>query len=109
MRHYIKGIHDIDIKPALSGETTPTNNRWTEKEPSIKQDFIWEAGPSAVEMITKGEFKTDPDTINTEKLMRIFKDYCMPKRNTYHSRGDLFWAKQEDNETPATTGDNLYR
>ena len=24
----------------------------------------------------------------------------MPKRNTYHSRGDLFWAKQEENETP---------
>ena len=24
----------------------------------------------------------------------------MTKRNTYYSRGDLFWAKQEDNETP---------
>ena len=24
----------------------------------------------------------------------------MPKRNTYHCRGDFFWAKQEDNETP---------
>ena len=24
----------------------------------------------------------------------------MPKRNTYHSRGDFFWAKQEKNETP---------
>ena len=24
----------------------------------------------------------------------------MPRRNTYHSRGDFFWAKQEDNETP---------
>ena len=23
----------------------------------------------------------------------------MPKRNTCHSRGDFFWAKQEDNET----------
>ena len=31
MRHYIKRIHDIDIKPALSGETMPTNNGWTEK------------------------------------------------------------------------------
>ena len=36
MRHYIKRIHDIDIKPALSGETMPTNNGWTEKEPSIR-------------------------------------------------------------------------
>ena len=24
----------------------------------------------------------------------------MPKRHTYHSHGDVFWAKQEDNETP---------
>ena len=29
MRHYIKQIHDIDIKPALSGETIQTNNGWT--------------------------------------------------------------------------------
>ena len=24
----------------------------------------------------------------------------MPKRNTYLSRGDFFWAKQEENERP---------
>ena len=78
----------------------PTSNEWTTKEPEIRQDFIWGAGPSAIEMITKGEFNTDPDTINTERLIQLFKDYYMPKRNTYHSRGDFFWAKQEDNETP---------
>ena len=100
MRHYIKRIHDIDIKPALSGETMPTNNGWTEKEPTIRQDFIWGAGPSAIKRISKGEFNTDPDTINTEKLTQLFKDYYMPKRNTYHNRGDFFWAKQEENETP---------
>ena len=31
----------------------------------------------------------------------------MPKRNTYHSRGDFFWAKQEDNETPEEHWKNL--
>ena len=72
----------------------------TEKEPEIRQDLIWGAGPSAIENITKGEFNTDPDTINTERLLQLFKDYYMPKRNTYHSRGDFFWAKQEENETP---------
>ena len=71
------------------------------KESEIRQDFIWGAGPSAIETITKGEFNTDPDTINTEKLIQLFKDYYMPKRNTYHSRGDFFWAKQRENETPA--------
>ena len=68
----------------------PTNNGWTEKEPTI-----WGAGPSAIEIISKGA-----DTINTEKLLQLFKDYYMPKRNTYHNRGDFFWAKQEENETP---------
>ena len=100
LRHYIKRIHDIDIKPALSGETMPTSTEWTTKEPEIRQDFIWGAGPSAIETITKGEFNTDPDTINTERLIQLFKDYYMLKRNTYHSRGDFFWAKQEENETP---------
>ena len=70
------------------------------KEPTIRQDFIWGAGPSAIEMITKREFNTDPDTINTEKFTQLFKDYYMPERNTYHSRGNFFWAKQEDNATP---------
>ena len=100
IRHYIKRIHDIDIKPALSGETMPTNNGWTEKEPTIRQDFIWGAGPSTIEIISKGEFNTVPDTINTEKLIQVFKDYYMPKHNTYHNHGDFFWAKQEENETP---------
>ena len=41
LRHYIKRIHDVDIKPALSG---------------------------------------DPDTINTKRLIQLFKDYYMPKQ-----------------------------
>ena len=80
IRNYIKRIHDIEIIPALSGETIPTNNGRTETEPIIRQDFIWGAGPSAIEIITKGEFNTDPDTINTVKLIQLFKDYYMPKR-----------------------------
>ena len=85
LRHYIKRIHNIDIKPASSQKTIPTSNEWTTKEPEITQDFIWGAGSSAIETITKGEFNTDTDTINTEKLIQLFKDYYMPKRNTYHS------------------------
>ena len=32
--------------------------------------------------------------------MQLFKDYYMPERNIYHSRGDFFWAKLLENETP---------
>ena len=64
-----------------------------------KQDFIWGAGPYAIETITKGAINTDPDTIKTERLIQLFKGYYMPKRITYHSRGD-FWTNQEETETP---------
>ena len=100
LRHYIKRIYNIDIKPILTDDTVPTGDPWNTKEPDIRQDFIWGAGPSAIEIITKGEFNTDPDTITTDKLIQLFKEYYMPKRNTNHSRGDFFWAKQEENETP---------
>ena len=100
LRHYIKRIYNIDIKPILTDDTVPTGDPWNTKEPDIRQDFIWGAGPSASEIITKGEFNTDPDTVTTDKLLQLFKKYYMPKRNTYHSRGDFFWAKQEENETP---------
>ena len=33
-------------------------------------------------------------------MIELFREYYMPKRNTYHSRGDFFWAKQGDDETP---------
>ena len=99
LRHYIKRIYNIDIKPILTDDTVPTGETWNTKEPEIRQDFIWGAGPSAIEIITKGEFNTDPDTITTDKLIQLFKEYYITKRNTYHSRGDFFWAKQE-NETP---------
>ena len=68
---------------------------------------MWDTGPSAIEIITKGEFNTDPDTIKTDKIIQLFREYYMPKRNTYHSRGDLFCAKQEENETPEEYWKNL--
>ena len=98
-RQYMKRIYKIDIKPILTDDTVPTGDPWDSKEVEIRQDFIWGAGPSAIEIITKREFNTDPDTIKTDKLIQLFREYYMSKRNTYHSRGDFFWAKQEDNET----------
>ena len=68
-QHYIKRIHKIDIKHILTDDTVPTDENWNTKEPEIIQDFIWGAGPSAIETITKGEFNTDPDTIEIEKII----------------------------------------
>ena len=33
-------------------------------------------------------------------LIRLFTEFYMPKRNTYHNRGVFFWAKQTEDETP---------
>ena len=56
----------------------------------------------------KGELNTDPDTKNSERLLQLFKDYYMPKRNTYHSLSD-FLGKTRGKRNPgkALEKDNL--
>ena len=70
-RHYTKRIYNVDIKQILTDDMVPTGDPWDTKEPEIRHDFIWVAGPSAIEIITKAEFNTDPGTIETDKLIAI--------------------------------------
>ena len=97
--HYIKRIYDIDFEQILTHKATPRGDRWNEKKPDLRQDFIWGVGASAFENITKGKIKTDSDIVETKKLLKLFREHYKPKRNTYPSRGELFRAKQEDSET----------
>ena len=48
----------------------------------------------------QGRNKTEPDSNKIPDLIRLFTGFYMPKRNTYHNRGDFFWAKQTEDETP---------
>ena len=57
-------------------------------------------GPEALYQITRAEYKTEPDSIKVKDLIRLFTEFYMPKGNTYHNRGDFFWAKQTEDETP---------
>ena len=57
-------------------------------------------GPEALYQITRAEYETEPDSIKVKDLIRLFTEIYMPKRNTYHNRGDFFWAKQTEDETP---------
>ena len=41
LRHYIKRIHNDDIKRILVDNTKPTDDLWETKEPETGQDFIW--------------------------------------------------------------------
>ena len=57
-------------------------------------------GPETQYQITRAEYKTEPDSIKIKDLIRLYTEHYLPKRNTYHNRGDFFWAKQSENETP---------
>ena len=69
---------------------------WSGKEQIVQEDFIWGVGPEALYQTTRAEYKTEPDSIKILDLIRLFTEFYMPKQNTYHNRGDFFWAKQTD-------------
>ena len=96
---FCKREHKIDIAPLLKGEDV-TDTVWTGKEQVIQEDFLWGGGPEALYQITRAEYETEPDSIKVKDLIRLFAEFYMPKRNTYHNRGDFFWAKQTEEETP---------
>ena len=50
--------------------------------------------------ITRAEYKTEPESIKIKDLIRLFTEYYLSKRKTYHNRGDFFWAKETEEESP---------
>ena len=97
-RQLCKREHKNDFTPLLKGENI-TDADWNGKEQAVQEDFIWGVGPEALYQITRAEYKTEPDSIKVKDLIRLFTELYMPKRNTYHNRGDFFWAKQTEDET----------
>ena len=98
-RQFCKREHKIDIAPLLKGEDV-TDTGWTGTKQVIQEDILWGVGPEALYQVTRGEYKTEPDSIKVKDLIRLFTEFYMPKRNTYHNREDFFWAKQTEEETP---------
>ena len=97
-RQYTKRKYKMDITELIRGAEM-TQNGWTGKEAEIQEDFIWGVGPEALYQMTRAEYKTEPDNIAVKDL-RLFNEYFLPKRNTYHNRGEFFWTKQTETETP---------
>ena len=73
--------------------------RMVRKRTSNTGRFPEGVGPEALYQITRAEYKTEPDSIKVKDLIRLFTEFYMPK-NTYHNRGDFFWAKKTEEETP---------
>ena len=98
-KQFTKREHKMDITPLLKAEDI-TDSGWGAKEQAIQEDLIWGMGPEALFQITRAEYKTDPDSKKIKDLIRLYTEYYLPKRNIYHNRGDFFWAKQSEEETP---------
>ena len=98
-RQYTKRKYKMDITELIRGAEM-NQNGWTGKEAEIQEDFIWGVGPEALYQMTRAEYKTEPDNIAVKDLIRLFNEYFLPKRNTYHNRGEFFWTKQTETETP---------
>ena len=78
------------------------------KKTKISQNAIWVAGSSAIELITKGEFNTDPDTITIDKLIQLLREHFMPTGKKYLSQPHrFFWAEHDDDETPEEQWEKL--
>ena len=84
----------------LIREEDMTQADWATEENQVEDDFIWGIGPEALYQMTRAEYKTEPCKIAIKELIRLFNEYFLPKRNTYHNRGEFFWTKQTESETP---------
>ena len=98
-RQYTTRKHIMDIAELIRGiEITQTG--CSGKEAEIQEDFIWGIGPEAFYQMTRAEYKTEPNKKAVKDLIRLFNEYFLPKRITYHSRGKFLWTRQTESETP---------
>ena len=93
-----KNRHRTTTDRRKSGWTI-TDSGWTGKEAAIQEEFIWGVRPEALYQIFRAEYKTEPGCIKTKDLVRLSTEHYLPKRKTYHNRGDFLLAKQYEDET----------
>ena len=97
-RQYTKKIH-IDTTEVIRGAEMIQNCR-TDKETKVQEDFICGIGPEALYQMTRLEYKTEPDKIAVKDLIRLLNEYILPKRNSYHNRGEFLRTRQTETEIP---------
>ena len=89
----------MDIAELIRGDEI-TQHHCATKANQTQDDFLWGIGQKALYQMTRAEYKTVPDKIAIKYLFRLFNEYFLPKRNTYHNRREFFWPKQTETETP---------
>ena len=97
-RQFTKRKYKMDIAELIRGEEMRQAD-WATKESQIQDDFVWGIDPEGLYQMTRAEYKTEPDKIALNDLIRLFNEYFLPKRNTYPNSGEFFWTKQTETET----------
>ena len=88
-RQYTKRKHKTDMAELFRGAEM-TQNDCSTKGTQIQENFMWGIGLEALYQMTRAEYKTEPDKIAINYSIRLFNKHFLPKRNTYHNRGDFF-------------------
>ena len=64
-------------------------DEWNTKQENIQQEFLWALGLEETHQMTKSEYRTDPDNIKIDKLIKLYERYYLPKTNIQHNRSFL--------------------
>ena len=64
-------------EPIWGNELTQTG--WSGEEMEVQEDFIWGIGQEALYQMTRGEYKTKPDKIAINDLLRLLNDVFYQK------------------------------
>ena len=107
-RESTKRKKDRDSGP-LVNEGTMGGIEYDAKEQKIQQDFLWALGPGTTRKAPRSKYRSELDKIKIDKVFKLYTSYYLPKMNKYISRGDSFWAKQTDTETPEGDWEKLIK
>ena len=82
-----------------TGSRDDTNRLSRKRSRNPRRLYMGNQPRSSIPNDTRAGFKTEPDRIAVKDLIRLFTEFFLPKRNTYHNRGEFFWTKQIESET----------
>ena len=99
-RQYIKRTEKIDITEVIKGQPVKINDWETNHEEKEREELLWALGPNALNEMTKSAYGENPTEMKIARLIKLYRENFLPKRNKLYSRGDFFWAKQKAEETP---------
>ena len=100
---YMDLTQDTDVNGYIDGTTTLS----TEKETKLKKLLIWGIGQKAIHSMTRKLHNEPIQTMNTKRIIELFKNRYMSDKNLQHNRTDFFELQPHENENPEQTWERL--